>query len=365
MKMSSLLFVIVIVTAKICYGQNMNDIDTSLCETYPLEEQFDCALNIIVEENARRKKVRTSKECLKLPYKEFAKCLSRLRNQSKEPLKARREKGIQQESIKSDHLTYHGGTEITFAYSTCFGVLETTKVSKNVLKNAKELSLSSQEHLPTVFKQFIGLGWLDKAYPSIRKAGRTIKIVETSKVSNAAAVRDGDQFYIMYNPTWINSKRMKWSVHFVVAHELGHHYRLHLTNRSEITSHTKEEEADFNAGYMLHSMGVSLKDTQKPMHSIASVNDSLSHPGLEKRLKAIERGWKHFDTVRQLAKKGQDAVKKNVAIYIGVKKDVYMYKCPRCSTSAIVKKYYFNASKNNIITIACENCKRWLRVNKP
>ena len=76
----------------------------------------------------------------------------------------------------------------------------------------------------------------------------------------------------------------------LLAHEIGHHLNGH-TIRKGGSSPELELEADEFAGFTLHKLGATLKESQKVMHFIAKTKESATHPGRNSRLLAIEKGW--------------------------------------------------------------------------
>ena len=118
--------------------------------------------------------------------------------------------------------------------------------------------------------------------------------LKESDVLNIEATISHRKKYIIYNPAfinWINYKTNdKWAVAALLAHEIGHHVNRHTIKRSGSKPHL-ELEADEFAGYILHKMGASLKQSQQVMFYISTKKGSATHPDRAARLKAIEKGW--------------------------------------------------------------------------
>ena len=118
-------------------------------------------------------------------------------------------------------------------------------------------------------------------------------IVQSSDVSNAAALIRGDNRYILYNKRFISklnqNTNSKWASMSVLAHEIGHHLNGHTLD--DIGSRPRTElEADEFSGFVLGKMGASLSEAQLAMRHIGSERASTTHPAKSDRLYAIKRG---------------------------------------------------------------------------
>ena len=122
--------------------------------------------------------------------------------------------------------------------------------------------------------------------------------VQAASVPNAAAVVNGSTRFILYNPQWIQSvnKRTKtdWAAISIVAHEIAHHLNGHTLLNSG-SRPDMELEADEFSGFVLRKMGASLQESQVAMAMLASPTGSASHPARDRRLRAIEKGWRQAD----------------------------------------------------------------------
>jgi Zn-dependent peptidase ImmA (M78 family) len=120
-----------------------------------------------------------------------------------------------------------------------------------------------------------------------------IKIKEAHVPNVEAKIRHHDR-YILYNPEFIKqvneATRNKWASIFILAHEVGHHLEGHtlldINSRPSI-----ELEADEFAGFVLHKMGATLRQSQLAMYYISTSEASKTHPARADRLAAIEKGW--------------------------------------------------------------------------
>ncbi len=122
--------------------------------------------------------------------------------------------------------------------------------------------------------------------------------VQAASIDNAAAMVRGDQQYLLYNPTFIQtiigSTSTNWSAISIMAHEIGHHLNGH-TLKAGGSQPAMELEADDFSGFVLRKMGASLREAQAAMSLLASDYGSATHPAKYQRLKAIEQGWRRAD----------------------------------------------------------------------
>lgn len=110
---------------------------------------------------------------------------------------------------------------------------------------------------------------------------------------------------ITYNPRFINNIRYysDWAVIAVFAHEVAHHYNKDLYGEyiaklygfgfsADINTkfHKQELNADRFAGWVLRNEGASLNEALELAHFLDE-NDTYTHPGVAKRILAIEQGW--------------------------------------------------------------------------
>jgi hypothetical protein len=119
-------------------------------------------------------------------------------------------------------------------------------------------------------------------------------VVSAAGVPNAAAIINGAERHILYNPRFMTDVRQQagnpWAPKSIMAHEIGHHLQGHTLqsggSRPEI-----ELEADFYSGFVLQRLGASLADAQVAMEHFASEQASQTHPAKRDRLAAIASGW--------------------------------------------------------------------------
>lgn len=122
------------------------------------------------------------------------------------------------------------------------------------------------------------------------------RIQEQDGINNAYATIIRNQRYIIYDNAFLESldsyAGTKWASISVLAHEMGHHYRNHVVDRSGSTP-AKEIEADYFSGYVMAKMGASLAEAKGAMEKIATPRASSTHPGRADRLNAITNGWNY------------------------------------------------------------------------
>jgi len=113
-------------------------------------------------------------------------------------------------------------------------------------------------------------------------------------VPNAAAIIQGSQRMLLYNPGFINDLRAqvqnRWAPISVIAHEVGHHLNGH-TLETGGSRPGIELEADYFSGFVLQQMGADLDDAQIAINILGSDVGSDTHPAKRDRLAAIAAGW--------------------------------------------------------------------------
>jgi tetratricopeptide (TPR) repeat protein len=124
-------------------------------------------------------------------------------------------------------------------------------------------------------------------------------LVSCPNIKNAIALTPNDGIrYIVYDKEFISGvykQNSKWYSLSILAHEIGHHLCGHtlLQSKDLVEQKKKEIEADEFSGFILSKLGATLQEAQSAV-VINSNNedDSYStHPSLNKRLLAIERGF--------------------------------------------------------------------------
>ncbi len=86
------------------------------------------------------------------------------------------------------------------------------------------------------------------------------------------------------------------AVFFILSHEVGHHYRGHLSNRSHTLSWTQEFEADQVAAAVLYDDGFSLSEAIGAMkESICCEGISRTHPSTSLRIGRIRISYAGFN----------------------------------------------------------------------
>lgn len=116
-------------------------------------------------------------------------------------------------------------------------------------------------------------------------------------VANAMAlverVEGRERRVILYNPQWMDKLTATigraWFETAVLAHEIGHHLSGHLDPAYD--NHPAELEADYFAGFILHKLGAALSEAQLAFAMVGPEVDTTSHPGRDKRVVEVARGW--------------------------------------------------------------------------
>lgn len=127
--------------------------------------------------------------------------------------------------------------------------------------------------------------------------------LKEANVLNIEATISNKKKYIVYNPTFITTvntvTKNKWSVIWLLAHEIGHHINGHTSGAGG--NHIAcELEADEFAGSILYKLGATLRESQNVMFFIAKVEASKTHPGRSSRLLAIEKGWTNAQNTQEV-----------------------------------------------------------------
>lgn len=189
-------------------------------------------------------------------------------------------------------------------------------------------------------------------------------VVECSGTNNCqAVVKDGIP-YIVYDSHFLSGikglnftvnnlprKSQDWEALSVLAHEIGHHYNQHLTNRLVRKSKTPVEmelEADEFSGFMMYLIGATLQQAQLAMQSpFISENGSYSHPARAKRLDSIENGWqkakqqygtKTANTTSELTDRDGDGILNDIDLCPDEKGTLKNEGCPEVTPATITTK---------------------------
>jgi hypothetical protein len=120
--------------------------------------------------------------------------------------------------------------------------------------------------------------------------------IYASNVPNAAASIIRGKRVILYNPEWmaklVASAGTNWAMVQILAHEVGHHLSFHeggYTN-DDSANHSRELEADYFSGYILARLGSSVEQATV-VDRLIDEPDSSSHPGSQRRIAEVARGW--------------------------------------------------------------------------
>lgn len=114
---------------------------------------------------------------------------------------------------------------------------------------------------------------------------------------NASAVIKGDKRFLEYDPYWFKEMLQTadgvWMLYGIMAHEIGHHLQGHtVLGRGSFPA--IELEADAYAGFVIAGLGGSLNQAQTFWKTLPPGLGSLTHPGRDDRLDAIDDGWNRW-----------------------------------------------------------------------
>lgn len=131
---------------------------------------------------------------------------------------------------------------------------------------------------------------------------------QCNDISNCLATSYNGIRYIVYDKDFmsdISNRTNSWSNISILAHEIGHHVNGHsldlvLYSTGSVSPPTLKEskemelEADEFSGFVLSKLGATLKEAQQAISLISDNSDDThsTHPSKDKRLAAIERGYK-------------------------------------------------------------------------
>lgn len=143
-------------------------------------------------------------------------------------------------------------------------------------------SFQSDAEARAVFKYILAVSGL---------AGMEDRIVirASAETDNTEAMvertADKEERLIFYNVLFMEdiAKKTKnyWSMVAILAHEVGHHIRLHTVIPGR--DHEFELEADYQAGFILRRMGATLEQTQAAFRGIGTDVATPSHPARAQR----------------------------------------------------------------------------------
>lgn len=129
-------------------------------------------------------------------------------------------------------------------------------------------------------------------------------VVSCPQIDNCQAIIHKGKPYILYNAAFLDEvKRLNfsqkelptseknWKALTILAHELGHHLNNHLSNPLPGMSNIDLElGADITAGFIIYTIGGTIAQAQLAFKDIPEA-DSYTHPGRQKRLDAVAKGW--------------------------------------------------------------------------
>ena len=142
---------------------------------------------------------------------------------------------------------------------------------------------------------------------SVTGMSKRFVLKQCSDISNCVATSYKGIRYILYDKDFIDAiaaNTNSWSNLSILAHEIGHHVNGHSLDIIVYASETIEPptlsesrqmelEADEYSGFVMSKLGATLYQAQEAVRLICTNEDDTysSHPKLNKRLAAIERGY--------------------------------------------------------------------------
>ncbi len=167
-------------------------------------------------------------------------------------------------------------------------------------------SFQSDAEARAVFKHILAVSGL---------AGMEDRIVVRASAETDAAeafvekTADKEERLIFYNAEFMASVARKdknyWSMVAILAHEVGHHIRMHTMIPGR--DHEFELEADYQAGFILRRMGATLEQTQAAFRTVGPDIATLTHPARAQRVQAATLGWTDGVAVQPLPTPGPAA----------------------------------------------------------
>jgi len=113
---------------------------------------------------------------------------------------------------------------------------------------------------------------------------------ETATPIAFACQADGKR-YVVYDEAYFHARHkvLLFSDVSILAHEILHHTAAHVSGIGK-DSHSNELAADRFSGFIIASLGGTLKEAQSFL-LLVSEDGSVSHPPRRKRLDAVNEGW--------------------------------------------------------------------------
>ena len=131
------------------------------------------------------------------------------------------------------------------------------------------------------------------------ESSQKFALKECSNISNCIATTYKGIRYILYDKEFMDAiaaRTNSWSKTSILAHEIGHHVYGHTMSEpsSLAESRQMELEADEYSGFVMFKLGVSLIQAQEAVRLISTNKDDSysTHPSKDRRLKAIEKGYR-------------------------------------------------------------------------
>ena len=133
---------------------------------------------------------------------------------------------------------------------------------------------------------------IDTLLSFIPIANRSIEF-KAAAVEQAIAVLHNNRRFVFFDEIYLEkiiNNYARWSVYFVMAHELAHHLNVDALDNTTTRQRT-ELDADAFAGQILAIMGASLDATIKVIEDFDE-ESTETHPAQRDRKQSAVRGWK-------------------------------------------------------------------------
>ena len=136
--------------------------------------------------------------------------------------------------------------------------------------------------------------------------------VKIDGIENCAAITRNGIRFIVFDESFLQKLNSfgntDWIKISVFAHEIGHLLNGHTTYNTASLEENREQElqADEFSGFLLQKNGATLSEAQAGINLVADNFDSDTHPSKNKRLYAIEKGFKNSENLdKKLIQKNQ------------------------------------------------------------
>ncbi len=152
----------------------------------------------------------------------------------------------------------------------------------------------------------------------VRRSGlkKNFYVMECPNTDNCFAAVKGQTRIIVYDGAFMRKAndiaKSDWGALSILAHEIGHHLQGHTIIEGG-SDPQKELEADEFSGFVMYQMGASLKAAQAAISRFTSDYDGGTHPARNRRLAAIEKGFRNAQELYPSVKKVNENILANAS----------------------------------------------------